>query len=249
MKNTAAIKKRRAKKKGNNESKKKQEQKVQKVAKVRPPDVFFYARVSSADQDESRQVQAALERGVQQKNIYIEKASGASFDRPVLQRLLKILQHGDTLIIQDLDRFGRRFVEGMVEWFKLKVKGIRTVVLDMPMLGMEFDADSDEDLLAQGFLMFKWIMAELEYRANKRRQSQGIASAQARGVRFGRPELPTPEGYEDCYQRYIRKEITGTAAARQLHMSPSTFYHKAKKRYLAEQAAAREALLQQILPG
>ncbi|MBQ9453921.1 MAG: hypothetical protein IJU65_11630, partial [Desulfovibrio sp.] len=72
MKNTAAIKKRRAKKKGNNESKKKQEQKVQKVAKVRPPDVFFYARVSNEDQDESRQVQAALERGVQQKNIYIE---------------------------------------------------------------------------------------------------------------------------------------------------------------------------------
>ena len=53
--------------------------------------IYGYVRVSSSDQNEDRQLIALLEKGVIQKNIYIDKQSGKDFDRPQYKKLLRKL--------------------------------------------------------------------------------------------------------------------------------------------------------------
>jgi DNA invertase Pin-like site-specific DNA recombinase len=49
---------------------------------------YGYVRVSSADQNEDRQLTAIHEKGVDPQRIFIDKRSGKNFDRPQYQALL-----------------------------------------------------------------------------------------------------------------------------------------------------------------
>src|SRR5262245_39719638 len=71
------------------------------------PKTVFYARVSTRDQSPASQVAAAHRLGVKDQHIYVEKASGARHDRPVLEKALAALERGDTLACFKLDRLGR----------------------------------------------------------------------------------------------------------------------------------------------
>lgn len=73
--------------------------------------IYGYVRVSSSDQNEDRQLIALLEKGVIQKNIYIDKQSGKDFDRPKYKKLLRKLKCGDLLYIHSIDRLGRNYEE------------------------------------------------------------------------------------------------------------------------------------------
>lgn len=61
---------------------------------------YGYARVSSKEQNEQRQMIALTEFGIAKKNIYMDKQSGKNFDRPRYKRLVKKLRPGDLLVIQ-----------------------------------------------------------------------------------------------------------------------------------------------------
>ena len=50
---------------------------------------YGYGRVSAKDQNEARQIKALLEVGVKRENIFLDKQSGADFNRPQYKRLLK----------------------------------------------------------------------------------------------------------------------------------------------------------------
>lgn len=65
---------------------------------------YGYARVSSREQNEQRQMNALTDFGIAEKNIYIDKQSGKDFDRPRYKRLVKKLRPGDLLVIQSIDR-------------------------------------------------------------------------------------------------------------------------------------------------
>ena len=54
--------------------------------------IHGYARVSTKEQNEERQINSLKEAGVSERDIYIDKISGKSFDRPEYQRMLNILQ-------------------------------------------------------------------------------------------------------------------------------------------------------------
>ena len=72
-------------------------------------------------------------------------------------------------------------------------------------------------------------VAEQERRQMRReRQAEGIAAAKARGVRFGRPPRPLPEGYHSAYRRWKAGTITGSAAAKECGMPLSTFRYRAE---------------------
>lgn len=58
----------------------------------------------------------------------------------------------------------------------------------------------------------------------KRRQREGIESAKAKGVKFGRSKIPKPEGFEETYQRALRREITHRKAMLELGLKPNTYY-------------------------
>jgi DNA invertase Pin-like site-specific DNA recombinase len=70
----------------------------------------FYARVSTRDQRLDLQLDAARKIGVKTADIFVEKASGIRYDRPVLAKALAALKPGDTLACYKLDRIGRSLV-------------------------------------------------------------------------------------------------------------------------------------------
>lgn len=191
--------------------------------------LYGYVRVSSTDQNESRQLAAMKAQGVPDKGLYIDKQSGKDFDRPQYKRLVKKLKPGDLLCVLSIDRLGRNYKEIQNEWRILtKDKGIDICVLDMPLLDTRNGKDLMGTFIADLVLQILSFVAESERANIHMRQQQGIAAAKARGVRFGRPAHPLPENYPSVYKRWQAGEITGSAAARECGMALSSFLYKAE---------------------
>lgn len=71
--------------------------------------IYGYARVSTRDQNLDRQLDALAESGVDQANVFMDKASGKDFERPEYQRLLRVLRPEDVIVIKSIDRLGRNY--------------------------------------------------------------------------------------------------------------------------------------------
>ena len=71
--------------------------------------IYGYARVSSKDQNEQRQLVALMEKDIPEHHIYIDKKSGKTFERPAYQLLIDKLTKGDRLYIISIDRLGRNY--------------------------------------------------------------------------------------------------------------------------------------------
>ena len=190
---------------------------------------YGYARVSSVDQNEDRQMIALHEQGVDSKNIYMDKQSGKDFERPQYKKLVRKLKKDDLLYIKSIDRLGRNYEEIQNQWrFLTKEKGVDIVVVDMPLLDTRRGKDLVGTFLSDIVLQVLSFVAENERTNIRQRQAEGIAAAKARGVRFGRPPAPLPDNYHSAYQRWKAGKITGTAAAKECGMPLSTFRYRAK---------------------
>ncbi len=77
---------------------------------------YGYIRVSTREQNESRQLAALGEYGIAPSCIYMDKQSGKDFNRPNYQRLLRKIKNGDTLVIKSIDRLGRNYEEILAQW-------------------------------------------------------------------------------------------------------------------------------------
>ena len=71
---------------------------------------FAYCRVSSTDQNESRQLDAMAELKIPQENIFIDKQSGKDFLRPAWKEMVETLNKGDLLYVQSIDSYDQRFI-------------------------------------------------------------------------------------------------------------------------------------------
>ena len=60
---------------------------------------YGYARCSTKEQNEDRQLIAMRDFGVAEGNIFLDKQSGKDFHRQAYRRLLKKLKPGDTLAL------------------------------------------------------------------------------------------------------------------------------------------------------
>lgn len=97
--------------------------------------IYGYVRVSSRDQNEARQMAAMREAGVSDADIYLDKRSGADFERQGYRRLLRKIRAGDTLVVKSIDRLGHNYEEILEQWRVVtKEKHAAIVVLDMPLL-------------------------------------------------------------------------------------------------------------------
>lgn len=191
---------------------------------------YGYARVSSLDQNEYRQLFALYRVGIRRKNIYLDKKSGENFDRPQYKKLLRKLKKGDVLYIKSIDRLGRNYDEIQQQWRVLtKEKGVDIVVLDMPLLDTRRGKDLMGTFLSDIVLQVLSFVAENERVNIKQRQAEGIAAAKANGVRFGRPALPLPENFYDVLNAWLDKKVTLKEAASACNMPVGTFYGKAKR--------------------
>jgi len=192
--------------------------------------IYGYVRVSSKDQNEDRQLIVMREKNVPENHIFIDKLSGKDFNRPSYRELLDALDADDLLFLKSIDRLGRNYAEILEQWRILtKVKKVDICVIDMPLLDTRQGKDLMGTFLSDLVLQILSFVAENERKMIKQRQAEGIAAAQARGVKFGRPELPLPDHFDEVSLRWQRGEINGVEAAEELQIPVSTFRYKAKK--------------------
>ena len=185
---------------------------------------YGYVRVSTKDQNESRQMAAMQEFGVGDSCIILDKQSGKNFDRPGYRRLMRKLKAGGTLVIKSIDRLGRNYDEILEQWRLLtKEKQIAIVVLDMPLLDTRQGRDLTGVLIADIVLQLLSYVAQTEREFNHQRQAEGIAAAKARGVHFGRKYKDRGENYKSVMAAWRKGKISGRAAAKELGVAHGTF--------------------------
>ena len=191
---------------------------------------YGYVRVSAQEQNESRQMIAMRQFGVEEKNIVVEKQSGRDFNRPRYKGLLRQLRRGDVLVVKSIDRLGRNYQEILEQWQLLtKKREIAIVVLDMPLLDTRQGRDLTGTLIADIVLQLLSYVAETERENIRQRQAEGIAAALARGVQFGRGRKTLPDRFDYLARLWRQGEISSRAAAQELGISYQTFLRRAKE--------------------
>lgn len=193
--------------------------------------VYGYARVSTAEQNERRQVDALKAAGVIDRQIYIDKQSGKDFERPAYKMLMSHLRPNDLLFIQSIDRLGRNYEEILEQWRVLtKDKKVDVVVLDMPLLDTRKEKNLMGTFISDLVLQILSFVAESERENIRSRQAQGIIAAKARGVRFGRPKRELPDNFDFACALVADGQISKPVAARVCGFPLTTFIDKMKER-------------------
>lgn len=193
-------------------------------------EVYGYVRVSSTDQNEDRQMLAMQEAGVPEYNIFIDKQTGKNFERQQYLKLRRKLKAGDLFYVLSIDRLGRNYEEIQNQWRILtKEIGIDICVIDMPLLDTRNGKDLMGTFIADLVLQILSFVADNERTNIRKRQQQGIIAAKARGVRFGRPETPTPADFGEIIKKWEKGYITVDDAIQKCAMSQATFYRRLKK--------------------
>lgn len=193
--------------------------------------IYGYVRVSTKEQNTDRQSDAMDSLGIALDMIFTDHQSGKDFSRPAYKEMMNNLSKGDLLIIKSIDRLGRNYDEILVQWRHI-TKEIEAdiLVIDMPLLDTrDKNHDTTGKLISDIVLQLLAYVAETERNYIRQRQREGIASAKARGVKFGRPEKAKPVEYERVYGLWNKGAISAREAGRRLHVSHKTFLKWAKK--------------------
>lgn len=201
--------------------------------------VYGYVRVSSTDQNETRQLLALSRAGVPDVNIYMDKLSGKDFDRPQYQKMLKKLKAGDLLYILSIDRLGRNYEEIQNQWRLItKEQNADICVIDMPLLDTRQGKDLMGTFIADLVLQILSFVAQSERENIRKRQAEGIAAAKANGIRFGRPRKHLPADFQHLILLWEQKRLPLSEVLNECHMSESTFYRRLRQYRLPTEAGS-----------
>ena len=174
-----------------------------------------YVRVSAADQNESRQVEALKPHNIDK--WFTEKVSGKDMNRPQLLAMLEFAREGDTIFIHDFSRLARSTEDllGIVKM--LQEKGVEMVS----------NKENIDSSTSTGKLMLTMIGAINEFeRANlQERQKEGVALAKLQGKYKGRKPIEIDKAaFEEVYGEVVRGERTNTYAMKKLGLKRNTYY-------------------------
>lgn len=188
--------------------------------------IFGYARVSSKEQNEDRQINAFKDYNIDERDIYVDKQSGKDFNREQYNILKHILRENDILVIKSIDRLGRNYNMIINEWKDI-IKNIKAdiIVIDMPLLDTTKNKDLLGTFISDLILQILSYVAEQERTFIKQRQKEGIASAKRNNVKFGRPKIEKPKDFDIIINRWKNKEIKSKEAMELLNLKPNTFYN------------------------
>lgn len=204
--------------------------------------VFNYIRVSSKGQNETRQL--VQHREFNKVNNFtnaielIDKATGTNTNRDNLQLLLKVVGEGDLVVISSIDRLSRNYKEVIQLWNEITSKKADIVVLDMPLLDTRQYKDLLGDFISNLILQVLGYVAQQETEFRKERQMQGINAmpiidgkkvSKKTNRPIGRPTIEYPNNWEEIYNSWKNKEITGVKAYEQLNLKKTTFYKLVKE--------------------
>ena len=188
---------------------------------------YYYARVSSKEQNLDRQLEAFKNLGADDRDIITDKESGKSLDRPGYQALkTTILREGDTLIVKSLDRLSRNKLDIRNELQYFKDSGIRVKIIDLPTTMMDLPSSQNWvfDMVNNILIEVLGTIAEQERLTIHQRQAEGIAAAKAKGKYLGRPRIELPDNWDDVYSEWKSGNISAVDAMKMLGIKKSSFY-------------------------
>lgn len=179
-----------------------------------------YARVSTLDQDPQLQIDALLDAGVDERQLFQDKASGSTKVRPALQEVLEYLKSKDVLVVWRLDRLGRSLLDLISIITELEKRGIGFMSL----------TENIDTTTAGGKLIFHIFgaLAEFEREMIRERTIAGLKAARKQGRVGGRPRSLSSEQVDLLKSlREEGKEVS--SIARMLNTSRFTVYRELQK--------------------
>lgn len=187
-----------------------------------------YIRVSTVEQNEQRQIEAMKPFTIEK--WFIEKISAKDTNRPKLQELLEFAREGDTIHVHDFSRLARSTKDLLYIVEQLTQKNIYLVS----------NKENIDTSTPTGKLMLTMIGAINEFERYNllERQREGIAIAKRNGKYTGGKRKNVPN-FENGYQRYLRREISKVALAKELRISRPTL-DKLIKEYKEERTNANK---------
>lgn len=194
--------------------------------------IYGYARVSSKEQNEDRQLEALINFGVAKQNIIIDKCSGKDTEREGYQYLkCQILRNGDTLVIKELDRLSRNKSDIKKELEYFKNMGVRVKILDIPTTLTDFPEEQMwiMEMINSILIEVMGSIAENERNKIRSRQREGIESAKKKNIRFGRPSKPLPDNWRDVLEEVRNGNKKPIEAIKELGISRSCYYRLCKR--------------------
>lgn len=188
---------------------------------------YYYARVSTKEQNLDRQLAAFRELGADERDIICDKESGKDLDRPGYRMLRDyMLRPGDTLVIKSLDRLSRRKEDIKNELRHFHEMGVRVKIIDLPTSMIEVPAGQEWvlDMVNNILIEVLGTIAEQERETTLKRQAEGIAAAREKGVDFGRPKIEYPSDWAEVYVAWKSGGISARMAMERLGLKKTTFY-------------------------
>ena len=185
---------------------------------------YGYISLSPNAPNEVTQREALLNSGLSEERIYLEEPSGSTGKRPVYERMLERLKSGDRLAVAGIECMGSSYSEIVSRLTVLiREKGVNITVLDMPLLSSTANHRAMDGFVSEVMLELLTYLTQKEHEIRRERQADGISKAKARGVRFGKPALERPEGYNTIREMWASGDLSARVAARQLEVSHQTF--------------------------
>jgi len=182
---------------------------------------YGYVRVSSADQNEDRQLIAMSNLGIPKANIFMDKQSGKNTARPGLQKLLATVKRGDTVIVESVSRFARNTRDLLELIDKLTAKSVEFV-------SQKEHIDTTTPT-GKFMLTVFGAVAELERGYILQRQAEGIAAAKHRGVCFGRPVKKPPENFNELAAQWKHGKLKTKELIEQTGLTETTLYRRLRE--------------------
>lgn len=177
-----------------------------------------YIRISTVDQNTARQEIMMKELGVDQ--VYIDRMSGKSLDRPELKRMMNYVREGDTVIVESISRFARNTRDLLELIEQLCEKKVEFV--------SKKEAIDTSTPTGRFMLTVFGAVAELEREYILQRQKEGIAVAKEKGVYQGRKPIERIN-FHQVVDLWEAGEITAVEAMKRLNLASSTFYRKVRQ--------------------
>ena len=189
--------------------------------------IIGYCRVSTKDQDLTRQIESLKQYGCEK--IYSDKATGKNFNRPEYTKLKDALRRGDTLVVHEFDRLGRNKKLTLKELQYFKDNGIRLVALNLPTTQVDTTDNLMLETINNIVIELYTMMAQQEIETREKRQREGIDVALANGVKFGRKAVEYPKNWESVMVLVDSKQISNMDAMQMLGLKKTTFYKLLKQ--------------------
>ena len=161
--------------------------------------IYSYCRVSTLQQSLERQ-EEAVKKYCQENNItldreFSDKISGKTFERKEYQEMKDLVEKDDVIIVKELDRFGRSMDLIKDEWNYFMSKGVRIIVIDMPLISSDLSGKKTLDMKFIANLVFEVLCysAEKEREKLSQRTKEALAVKKASGIKLGRPKTYSEE--------------------------------------------------------